>query len=69
MGTFTHAQALKVAKRLKGLWSLSYCFIAVPRFIRDAVYNFIARKRYNWFGKKETCWIPTPELKNLFIEE
>jgi predicted DCC family thiol-disulfide oxidoreductase YuxK len=61
--------ALKVAKRLKGLWSLSYCFIAIPRFIRDSVYNLIARKRYNWFGKKETCWISTPELKNLFIEE
>jgi len=61
--------ALKVAKKLNGLYFLLYAFIIVPRFIRDAVYNFIARKRYNWFGKKETCWIPTPELKNLFIEE
>jgi predicted DCC family thiol-disulfide oxidoreductase YuxK len=61
--------ALKVAKKLNGLYFLLYASIIVPRFIRDAVYNFIARKRYNWFGKKETCWIPTPELKNLFIEE
>ena len=61
--------ALKVAKKLNGLYFLLYASIIVPRFIRDAVYNFIARKRYNWFGKKETCWIPTPELKNLFIEQ
>jgi predicted DCC family thiol-disulfide oxidoreductase YuxK len=58
--------ALKVAKKLKGAWSLAYCFIIVPRFIRDAVYNLVARNRYKWFGKKEECWIPTPELKSLF---
>jgi predicted DCC family thiol-disulfide oxidoreductase YuxK len=45
--------ALRVAKRLKGLVLLSYIFIIVPRIIRDAVYNLIARKRYKWFGKKE----------------
>ena len=61
--------ALKVAKRLKGIWSLSYGFIILPRFIRDSVYNLIARKRYKWFGKKETCWIPTPELRSLFLSE
>jgi predicted DCC family thiol-disulfide oxidoreductase YuxK len=60
--------ALKVAKKLNGLYPLLYGFIIVPRFIRDAVYNLVARKRYQWFGKKETCWIPTPELKNLFID-
>ena len=60
--------ALKVAKKLRGLLSWSYGFIIVPRFIRDAVYNLVARKRYKWFGKKEECWIPTPELKSLFIE-
>jgi len=62
------AGALKVAKKLKGLYPLLYAFIIVPRFIRDAVYNLVARKRYKWFGKKEICWIPTPELKNLFID-
>ena len=61
--------ALRVAKRLKGLLSLSYIFIIVPRFIRDAVYNLIARKSYKWFGKKEACWMPTPALKSLFIEK
>ncbi|HXL54717.1 MAG TPA: thiol-disulfide oxidoreductase DCC family protein [Chitinophagaceae bacterium] len=60
--------ALRVAKKLNRSWSLLYSFIVIPRFIRDSVYNFIARKRYKWFGKKEECWIPTPELKSLFLD-
>lgn len=58
--------ALKVARRLSGAWPLFYAFILVPRFIRDGVYNIIARNRYKWFGKKESCMIPSPELKELF---
>jgi predicted DCC family thiol-disulfide oxidoreductase YuxK len=60
--------ALRVTKKLKGFWKLLYGFIIVPPFIRDAVYTLIANNRYKWFGKKETCWLPTPELKALFIE-
>ena len=60
--------ALLVAKKLKGAIKLVYAFIIVPKFIRDAVYNMIAKNRYNWFGKKTECWLPTPELKALFIE-
>ena len=59
--------ALRVAKKLSGLWPLLYGFIIVPRFIRDAVYNYIAKNRYKWFGKQESCWVPTPELKSKFI--
>jgi len=58
--------ALKVARELNGLWPLLYVFIIVPPFIRDPVYKFIARNRYKWFGKQESCWIPTPELKDRF---
>lgn len=61
--------ALRVARRLTGLWPLLYAFIIVPRFIRDGVYNWIAGNRYKWFGKKEECWIPTPELKALFLDQ
>lgn len=61
------AAALRVAKRLNGLWPLLYVFIIVPRFIRDAVYNYIAKNRYKWFGKQEICWVPTPELKSKFL--
>jgi predicted DCC family thiol-disulfide oxidoreductase YuxK len=60
--------ALRMLKHLGGGWSLLYAFIIVPKFIRDAVYNFIAKNRYKWFGKKEECWIPTPDLKAKFLE-
>lgn len=59
--------ALRVAKKLNGLWPLLYMFIVVPPFIRNAVYKFIARNRYKWFGKQESCWVPTPELKSRFL--
>ena len=58
--------ALRVTKKLKGLWPLLYVFIVVPHFIRDGVYNYIAKNRYKWFGKKESCWLPNEELKNRF---
>lgn len=61
--------ALELFKILGGLWSLLYIFIIVPRPIRDAIYNFIANNRYRWFGKKESCMIPSPELKARFIED
>lgn len=59
--------ALRVAKQLQGLWPGLYGFMIVPAFIRNGVYNWVAKNRYKWFGKKEECWIPTPELNNLFI--
>ena len=40
----------------------------IPRFIRDGVYDFIAKNRYKWFGKKDQCMIPSPELKSRFID-
>jgi predicted DCC family thiol-disulfide oxidoreductase YuxK len=62
------AATLRVARLLGGGWSLLYAFMILPRFIRDGVYNFIARNRYRWFGKKEECWVPTPELKAKFLD-
>jgi predicted DCC family thiol-disulfide oxidoreductase YuxK len=59
--------ALKVAKHLNGAWPLLHCFIIVPQFIRDGVYKLIANNRYKWFGKKEQCYMPTPELKERFL--
>lgn len=60
--------ALKVAKRLSGWIKILWVFLIVPKFIRDAVYNIIAKNRYKWFGKREACWVPTPELKSLFLD-
>ena len=61
--------ALRVAKRLRIPWKWLYIFIAVPKFIRDAVYDFIAKNRYRWFGKKDECMVPTTELKERFLNQ
>jgi len=60
--------ALEIAKQLSGAWPVLYIFKILPRFLRDGVYNLIARNRYSLFGKKDACWIPTPQLKERFLE-
>jgi predicted DCC family thiol-disulfide oxidoreductase YuxK len=60
--------ALEVARRMDGLWPLLYVFWIVPYPLRDLVYNWIANNRYKWFGKKDQCMIPSPELKDRFIQ-
>ena len=60
--------ALRMYKYLGGGWKLFYGFIVVPKFIRDFFYNIIARNRYQWFGKKETCMVPPPDWKERFFE-
>lgn len=59
--------ALRIARRLADAWPLLYGFIVVPRPIRDAMYDWIAHNRYDWFGKRDQCRIPTPELKERFL--
>ncbi len=59
--------ALKVAKKLKGIRKLLYAFIIVPPIIRNFVYDLIAKNRYHWFGKKETCMVPDPGLQQRFL--
>lgn len=59
--------ALRVCRYLGALWPLCYGFMIVPKFIRDGIYNWIAKNRYKWFGKKETCMMPTPEVRTRFI--
>ena len=61
--------ALRVARRLAGVWPLIYIFIIIPAFIRNYLYDFVANNRYKWFGKHESCWVPTPELKNKFLDQ
>ena len=60
--------ALEIVKQLKGIWPALYVFKILPRLLRDAVYNFVARNRYRLFGKKDACWIPSPELKERFLD-
>lgn len=59
--------ALQIVRKFNGAWPLLYGFIILPRFIRDAVYDFIAKNRYEWFGRKDSCMIPTPALKSRFL--
>jgi predicted DCC family thiol-disulfide oxidoreductase YuxK len=59
--------ALKMFSQLNG-WKWIKIFGIIPEFLRNAVYNVIAKNRYKWFGKKEECWMPTPELKARFLD-
>lgn len=60
--------ALKIAKKLSGFYPLLYSFIFIPSFIRNPIYKWVARNRYKWFGKKDSCMIPTPEVRKKFLE-
>lgn len=59
---------LKISKHLSGIWKYNYIFIVIPKFIRDFFYSMIAQNRYDWFGKKDSCMIPTLALKKRFLE-
>jgi len=59
--------ALRIARKLNGIIKLAYIFIIIPRPLRDVVYDFIAKNRYKWFGKKQSCIIPNPEDIDRFL--
>jgi predicted DCC family thiol-disulfide oxidoreductase YuxK len=59
--------ALRIARHLRPPFGWAFVLLAVPRPIRDAVYRFVARRRYKWFGKTATCRVPTPELAGRFL--
>lgn len=61
--------ALHIAKRLDGIWKLVYVFSIVPKPMRDLVYDLIARNRYKWFGKRDSCRIPIYEDRDRFLSE
>jgi predicted DCC family thiol-disulfide oxidoreductase YuxK len=56
-----------IIKQLSNYYKFLYGLIIIPAFMRDFVYNFIAKHRYNWFGKEEACMIPSASLKNRFL--
>ncbi|MCH3882640.1 MULTISPECIES: thiol-disulfide oxidoreductase DCC family protein [Tenacibaculum] len=66
--TIKSSAALKIAANFGGFWKMTQLFWVFPSVIRNLVYDFIAKNRYKWFGKKESCMIPTKELKSKFIE-
>jgi predicted DCC family thiol-disulfide oxidoreductase YuxK len=61
------AAGLRVYSKLPWYWKWTQIFWIAPPFIKDAVYDFIARNRYKWFGKRDACIIPTSEVKERFL--
>ena len=60
--------AVRIARRLSGLWPVLSAIAVVPRPIRDAAYRWFIAHRYRWFGKRESCRIPEPEIRDRFLE-
>jgi len=60
--------ALEIVRQLNGFWPIFYIFKVIPKFIRDALYNLVSNNRYRWFGKRNTCRVPTAEEKERFVE-
>jgi predicted DCC family thiol-disulfide oxidoreductase YuxK len=61
------AASLRVMNKLPWYWKEAQILRIVPTAFRDAIYDFIASNRYKWFGKKEQCMIPTPEMRSKFL--
>ena len=59
--------ALEIAKHLDSFYSFLSIFKIFPTAFSDSVYDYIAKNRYKWYGKKESCMIPTDELKSKFL--
>ena len=60
--------ALRITKHLGGIWSLTYGLIIVPAFVRDAVYDLVSRHRYRLFGRTDQCLVPSPDIRDRFID-
>ncbi|NCU03072.1 MAG: thiol-disulfide oxidoreductase DCC family protein [Chitinophagaceae bacterium] len=60
--------ALKICRHLDGGWKLFYALMIIPAFLRDGIYKWIGRNRYKWFGKQESCMLPTAEQRKRFVE-
>jgi predicted DCC family thiol-disulfide oxidoreductase YuxK len=63
------AAALRIFRGLRFPWPILSALIVIPPPIRDFVYDFVAKRRYRWFGKRDACMVPTPELRARFLSE
>ncbi|WP_338452861.1 thiol-disulfide oxidoreductase DCC family protein [Niallia oryzisoli] len=64
---YQSSAALRICKHLTGGWKLLYGLIIVPKSLRDYFYGVIAKNRYKWFGKRDSCMLPSPEIRNRFL--
>jgi len=58
---------LNILNDLGGCWSLWYGLMIIPSVIRDGIYDLVAKRRYRWFGRQESCMVPTPEIMDRFL--
>ena len=61
--------ALKIAQLLGGVWLATSVLFIIPKFLRDSFYNLIAKNRYRWFGKSDTCMLPSHDMRSRFMED
>ncbi|HQE33596.1 MAG TPA: thiol-disulfide oxidoreductase DCC family protein [Flavobacterium alvei] len=59
--------AIEIARNLGGFWHFGTIFRIIPTPIANQLYDYVAKNRYKWYGKKESCMMPTPELKSKFL--
>ena len=64
---YKSSAALRICRHLIGAWKLLYIFIFIPAPIRNLFYNIIANNRYKWFGKKDSCMLPSPDIRKRFL--
>lgn len=64
---YKSSAVIEISKSLQGFFNYGMLFRLLPTFLRDSVYDYIAKNRYKWYGKQESCMIPTPELKAKFL--
>jgi predicted DCC family thiol-disulfide oxidoreductase YuxK len=64
---YKSSAAIQIAKNLGGIWHFATVFKIIPAGISNQLYDYIAKNRYKWYGKKESCMIPTEELKSKFL--
>ena len=60
---------LKIGRAFGGIYRILFLLQIIPPFLRDIVYDWVAKNRYKWYGKRDKCMVPTPELRAKFLEE
>jgi predicted DCC family thiol-disulfide oxidoreductase YuxK len=60
--------ALRIFRRLTFPWPLASCLVVLPRGLRDRLYDFVARRRYRWFGRQDRCMTPSPSIRSRFLD-
>lgn len=65
---FKSLAAFRIVRYFSGFWKGLILFSILPKFITDFFYDIIAKNRYKWFGKKDSCMIPSPEIRSRFLD-